>query len=285
MRTLGIEQFVDIKRYPILDESSAEYQSIVNRCLQSIADKGCCSLSGFITKEKVDLMIKESEERRKDAVFTNTKTNVYFSKDDQSLPINHPKRIFFERKNQFIAGDSFSKNTVTKIIFHSKKFQNFVRRCMGEKELYEYKDPIAQLAVNILSPNNNFPWHFDTNEYTTTIVLTQAEEGGIFEYVPFIRTPESENFPEISALLNEKGSKIVHLELRPGDLQLFKGRFSLHRVTKNKGSTDRLTVILAYASKPNIVGTVERTKQVYGRALPVHYEAEKNRVRNDNLSD
>ena len=79
MRTLGIEQFVDIKRYPILDESSAEYQSIVNRCLQSIADKGCCSLSGFITKEKVDLMIKESEERRKDAVFTNTKTCLLYT--------------------------------------------------------------------------------------------------------------------------------------------------------------------------------------------------------------
>ena len=86
-------------------------------------------------------------------------------------------------------------------------------------------------------------------------------------------------------MLNEKGRKIVHLELRPGDLQLFKGRFSLHRVTKNKGSTDRLTVILAYASKPNIVGTGDRTKQVYGRAVPVHYEAEKNRGRNDNLSD
>ena len=89
----------------------------------------------------------------------------------------------------------------------------------------------------------------------------------------------------LSLLKEEEGGQIVHLELKPGDLQLFKGRFSLHRVTKNKGSTDRLTVILAYASKPNIIGTVERTKQVYGRALPIHYKAEKNKIRSDSLSD
>ncbi len=62
------------------------------------------------------------------------------------------------------------------------------------------------------------------------------------------------------------------MSLRPGDLQLFKGRYSLHRVAPLKGVTPRYVAIFSYVEKDNMVGSIERTKQLYGRVLPIHYE-------------
>ena len=40
---------------------------------------------------------------------------------------------------------------------------------------------------------NGFPWHFDTNNFTVTLALQNADAGGEFEYVPAIRK-DGENF-------------------------------------------------------------------------------------------
>ncbi|SLJ82245.1 Uncharacterised protein [Mycobacteroides abscessus subsp. abscessus] len=74
------------------------------------------------------------------------------------------------------------------------------------------------------------------------------------------------------------------LELRPGDLQLFQGRFSLHRVTPVSGVTQRHSAIFAYTDRPGVIGTVERTRQLFGRVLPDHLAAAE-AVRGDRLLD
>jgi hypothetical protein len=69
-----------------------------------------------------------------------------------------------------------------------------------------------------------------------------------------------------------------------GDLQLFKGRYALHRVSPVAGARDRHTAIFAYSEQPGVVGSVARTRQLFGRVLPQHLAAEK-RVRVDQLLD
>ena len=71
----------------------------------------------------------------------------------------------------------------------------------------------------------------------------------------------------------------------PGDLMLFKGRYSLHRVTRVEGARPRFVAFLSYALMPDYIGSPRRVQQVYGRCLPVHLEAERSRVRADSLMD
>ncbi len=66
--------------------------------------------------------------------------------------------------------------------------------------------------------------------------------------------------------------RVVSLNLEPGDLQLFKGRYSLHRVTPLKGRRPRYVAIFSYVDQPNMVGAPERTRQLYGRVLPIHLQ-------------
>ena len=54
--------------------------------------------------------------------------------------------------------------------------------------------------------------------------------------------------------------------------RLFKGRYSLHRVTPLSGAQVRYVAIFSFVEEPGMVGSPERTRQLYGRVLPVHLE-------------
>lgn len=85
----------------------------------------------------------------------------------------------------------------------------------------------------------------------------------------------------------EGGTEGVHtLDLRPGDLQIFRGRYSLHRVTRvGRRSTPRHAAIFVYTEQAGVIGPLERTRQLFGRVLPAHEAAERARVRFDRLLD
>ena len=112
----------------------------------------------------------------------------------------------------------------------------------------------------------------------------QAEAGGEFEYCPNIRCAEDERFDAVRDVLDGSvGGE--RLPLRPGDLQLFKGRYSLHRVSPVEGAVARHSAIFAYSERPGVIGSVARTRQLFGRVLPEHLAAEGRAVRSDRLLD
>jgi ectoine hydroxylase-related dioxygenase (phytanoyl-CoA dioxygenase family) len=65
-------------------------------------------------------------------------------------------------------------------------------------------------------------------------------------------------------------SRVKPLQLNAGDLQFFLGRFSLHQVTENTGSTDRMLLIMSFAETAGMVGSMERSKNLYGKATAAH---------------
>ena len=162
----------------------------------------------------------------------------------------------------------------------------FLADCLEIPELHCYADPLAGLTSNILDPGQQFTWHFDTNEFAVTVLVQEADDGGLFEFVPNIRSVEDEGFDAIAAVLAGSREGVVTLDLAPGDLQIFRGRYSLHRVTRiGPSSRPRHAAIFAYTEQANVIGRVERTQQLFGRVLPEHEEAEVARVRSDQLLD
>jgi hypothetical protein len=128
-----------------------------------------------------------------------------------------------------------------------------------------------------------FPWHFDGNEFTLSILVQKAEKGGLFEYSPDLRNVEDENFNGVTKVLRGERETVKSLDLKPGDLQIFKGRFSMHRVTKIEGKTSRYIALPTYVKDPYRVNKPEHSKQVYGKALPIHFE--RNDIQVDGLMD
>ena len=106
-----------------------------------------------------------------------------------------------------------------------------------------------------------------------------------FEYVPNLRNSNDECYSEVKKVLGGERSRVKRLALNAGDLQLFLGRFSLHRVTTNTGNRDRLLLIMSFAEKPGMIGNGVRVKDLYGKIMDAHLTSGRGRVRSDGLLD
>ena len=117
---------------------------------------------------------------------------------------------------------------------------HFIWECLGvDRPLYRWADPLGRNPYGVQTPGQEFPWHFDGNEFTISMLVQKADQGGVFEYVPNIRRPDAENFEHVAHILAGGRDGVRELDLIPGDLQLFAGRYSLHRVTPVVGATTR----------------------------------------------
>ena len=185
---------------------------------------------------------------------------------DAGLPDTDPRRRFFDRSNAFIPADSFPPGGPLHTVFDREGFDAVIRDCLGEPEdrFFRYADPLADLIVNAAWEGNGFPWHFDTDNFTVTLALQNAEGGGEFEYAPMIRDSDDEHFDEVARVLDGTSDKVISLTLEPGDLQPFKGRYSLHRVAPLRGPTPRYVAIFSYVLEQGMVGSVERKRQLCG---------------------
>ena len=263
-------RLIDLDRYPI-DMPGVALDEAVAHARAELAEDGCAVLKGFLTEEGVAALVAEADAVADKAHRSYNRTNPYFTEDDPSLPEDHPKRQFFDRSNAFIAADNFAKSGALRTVHDAPGFDWFIKACLQESAFYRYADPLADVIVNTADEGQGFPWHFDTNNFTVTLALQNAEDGGAFEYAPNIRKHD-ENFEEVARVLDGTSDRIKTLQLEPGDLQLFRGRYSLHRVAPLKGNRPRHVAILSYVEEPGMVGNPERAKQLYGRALPIHFE-------------
>lgn len=261
---------IDLDRYPIHQNGMARDATLA-RVRADLARDGCAVLKGFLRPEALERLVAEADGVADRGHRSFGRTNPYFTADDPGLPTDDPRRQFYDRSNAFIAADCFEAGGPLRRIHDSLGFDRFVQDCLQEDRFYRYADPLADVIVNMAEEGNGFPWHFDTNNFTVTLAIQNAEQGGAFEYAAGIREG-GENFAEVSRVLNGTSDKVSVLHLEPGDLQLFRGRYSLHRVAPLVGNRRRYVAIFSYVEEPDMVGAPERTKQLYGRVLPVHLE-------------
>jgi len=88
------------------------------------------------------------------------------------------------------------KDSVLRSIYEWQPFFEFMRIALDEPEdkFFRYADPLADVIVNMAGEGNGFPWHFDTNNFTVTLALQNADNGGDFEYAPNIRAGDENRF-------------------------------------------------------------------------------------------
>ncbi len=280
-----LQDVVDLGRYPIDRPGSHAYDRMISDIQRELAQDGCAVLPGFVHQDGLDLLVHEADAAAPNAHRSFNRTNAYFSKDDTRFGIGHPIRRFYDRSNAFVPADNFPASGPLRRIYEFDGFMPFIRLALGEPadRFFRYDDPLADVIINVVEEGQGFPWHFDTNNFTVTLAIQNGEQGGAFEYVPNLRTPEDENFNAVASVLDGDRSRVRCLELKPGDLQIFKGRYSLHRVAPVIGARRRYVGIFSFVEAEGMCGGIERTQQLYGRVLPHHYKREG--TRRDQLLD
>jgi hypothetical protein len=287
-----LDRLVDLDVFPIDRPGSPEYDRCVAVAREGLRSVGCAVLRDFVRPGAVATINDEIIERKHTTHFSTQVMNPYFHTTvDNGYPDHHPVNTFIERSSGFIPGDSWNPGCTADNVFRSPALARFLADCLEISELHCYADPLAGLTANILNPGQQFAWHFDTNDFAVTLLVQRADNGGDFEYRPAIRSADDEGFDAIQRVLDSRDTAAdidgVHtLDLTPGDLQVFRGRYSLHRVERvATDSCPRHAAIFAYTEQPGVIGRVERTRQLFGRVLPAHLDAERERVRSDALLD
>ena len=280
-----LRDLVDLQRYALDEPDSPAWRDAVARVRADLERDGCSVLADFIAAARRPQLEAECAALESQAHFPPASVNAY-NIDAAGLPPDHPAHIAFERGNAFVARDQIPPEHLIQRLYVNEIFQRFLADCFGAAELHVLADPFAGLCVNVLPPGHEHPWHFDINEFTVSLLTRPAQSGGAFTYHPWLRSPENENAAAVAAILrNESASAGKSLQLRCGDLQLFCGRYALHRVNAVGGEYARHTAIFAYSRIPGVIGGKERTQQLFGRLSAAHIAAADKSRRSDQLLD
>lgn len=265
---MGIEQHIDLGRYPVDSPDAAPAGALVERCRAGLEECGAYVLDGFLRPPALAGILAELDGVLDNAYYRPKTHNVYLAPPDTDLPAAHPRNREQLTSSATLAYDFIGTGGLLDRIYRWAPLRAFIARTLGYAELHPYDDALAAVNVLVYPPGTQTGWHFDNAHFVVTFMLQQGEGGGVYEYAPFIRGPDEENYPRVGAVLDGDTGPVRRLEQGPGDLVVFQGRYTLHRVTEVLGAVPRLIAVLSYDVTPGTSLTPHTRSTFYGRAHP-----------------
>jgi len=260
----SFNRVVDLKKYPIHELNSTQGKELLEKAWAQMDKQGYTKLPGFIHKEVADIMTKEALDMEPLGVgFTSTESHNLFLEDpsDDSPPICFKH---FQSSKTLIAADIFPKTSEAWTLYNNPHILEFCKAALRLDELHPSGDELNKFYYNIFNVDDQLGWHFDRSQFSINIILQPSEAGGFFEYIPDTKELFSElkEWPEEDPTLS-RYSPIAE-DLQPGDLYLFHGNRSVHRVSPvEKGK--RVNLIVTFNTKPGEKLNSYTLKKFFGR--------------------
>jgi len=257
---------LDLGCYPLHDLSGPRGRALLAAARARFTAEGVLTLPGFVVPPAVATLCREVEALLPQAYYCAQDHNPYLVPDDPALPPDHPRNRPQVSDKGCLADDLIPPESGLRRLYDWPPMRVFLAALLGVPTLYRYDDPLGSLNVNVFREGQQLGWHFDNAAFATTLMLQEPGSGGVFEFVPAIRTTQNENYPAIAEALSGAGRDIRQLAIAAGTLVLFRGRYSLHRVTPVVGSRPRLIAVLSYDTRPGVMLTEHTRRLFYGRA-------------------
>ena len=256
---------VDLARYPIHDRTGPAFNALLETVWRDLSATGASVLEGFLRPAAVGETLAQVDPLQPNAFVCSQPHNVYLIPDDPAFPAQHARNRRVRSVKALLADDEIPAGSPLRDVYEDEDFRAFLRTALHIEALYPFTDNLASVNVNFYGENQELGWHFDNSIFTVTLMLRQAETGGLFEFAPNIRQEGPAGFDSVGRILDGDHGKVQELKQDPGALVLFKGSRSLHRVTPSFGAEPRTIAVLSYASEPNY-SLKEHTRRIfYGR--------------------
>jgi hypothetical protein len=259
---------IDVSNYPVTALDSDAGRGLIARMRAKLDRDGACCLRNFLTDDAVEHLADEARSLAPLAYPGPTQASPYFfnyrSDEAAKLPEDHPLRMQSPRRLSQVACDLIPGNSLLRALYEWEGLASFLTAALRVERLYRNADRYQALNISVMKPGGCQQWHFDTSKCAITLLLQAPEGGGDFEYVPAIRSEEDENYDAVRDIMHGSRTGVRTVELGAGTLMLFRGHYSLHRVTEVTGKRDRLQSILGFNPKPGIRGSMESNILHYG---------------------
>ena len=267
MENTAIYNFIDLDRYPISDLAGVAGQRLVEESRTALDQDGSCAMPGFVHRSTVAEMAAEASTLQHLAYPGPTEVTPYFFNYDlgkgADVTDDHPLKCKGKRNLSQVAADLIPNHLMLSRLYYSPVLTDFLAAILGQS-VYRNQDRYQSLNISMMNAGGCQQWHFDSGPMVTTLLLQAPEAGGVFEYVPELRSDESENFRQVQQVLDGDSNRVKRLKLEAGTLSLFRGHYSMHRVTEVEGSRTRIQAILGFSTTPDLQGNLESSILHYG---------------------
>ena len=266
MKKFDIEQIIDLSCYPLDQSDSVEYRALVDNKRKELENHQYCCFPGFLVEERHREIAIAVESQQQNTNRADNQRNIYLEqKPSKSLPDSHPKNLFSRGCYNMMGTHLLQEDSPLKDLYYWQPMQQFIAYIVGEPKLYPNADPYQPVNVLCHGENDRSAWHFDsTNAFTLTLMLQAPESGGQFQMVPNTRSDSEPNYAGIKKLLQGDESKVIQVSRSEGELVIFRGCNSAHRVTPVVGSRRRMMCVMVYETEPNVIGDPVINATVYG---------------------
>jgi len=261
-----VRDILDLERYPIDRPESAEAKALVARCRADLDVDGMFNLEGLVRTDIIARCAAELQPLLDCQSYTHKRRhNVYFLRNVEGLSPDHPALREVETVNHTLCADQI-ENTIIDRVYRWRPLVDFLAVVMERPQLYLMNDPLAAVNVIAYGAGEALNWHFDRSHFTTTLLIQTPESGGDFQYRSELRSDTDPNYDGVARLLRGEDAAVRTLPLKPGTLNVFKGKNTLHRVSPPVGDRARIVAIFSYYDRPGVVFSAEERLGFYGRA-------------------
>ncbi len=227
---------------------------------------GAVQMRRLLHPDALTVLQKEAAMGLSQAYFKPQSHNIYLDKGDEAHLKSHIRNRRVTSSKGCVTDDQIAAESVLKQIYHHYDFISALCFILGEDALYPYADSLSSVNIHYARRGEELNWHFDNSSFAVTLMIQPATAGGDFEYVRDVRDADRGEMGFIQAEAVVDGRQSAdRLSLDAGDLLLFRGKNSLHRVTPVTDDSTRQLAVLAYNSQPGI--SLSKTAQItfYGR--------------------
>jgi len=277
-----IRSLIDLEKYPLHKPHSTKYDELIEFCKIQLKKFGSVDLPGFI---KADVLQEMAEQV--DNLPSHNRLNIVSAYgaalDDEPTEINktlplqngqaHPARRKFAQDVFAVAGDMIPGSALIRKVYESPMVLKFLAKAQGKEKIFHMDDEFQNINVHYMYDGCTRAWHYDGTDTVITILLQKPNQGGEYEFAPFIRGEKKgdENFEAVAKLFEGSYENSIVKNADAGTLNLFNGLRSLHRVRTVYGPRKRIIAILSYHTEPNLKGAVKKNIKLYGERVEQIY--------------
>lgn len=262
---VALADVIDLDRYPIQELSSPKGQALIDYCHASLAFEGACELPGFFKPEAVARLVQEAVQKQPNAYRTDDAHNIYFEEIPQDPSTDDPSGLVERSAKLTVAWDLIDPVSPLRVAYESDELTAFLGAALRMTSFYRYADPLGAASLMLFGDGDELGWHFDRSPFAVTIMLQPAARGGEYQYFYRLRSAEDENAPGVIDAIRETRPGRIKLSPGPGTLTMFRGQYSLHRVTPIEGGRTRINAVLAYSERPGDHLNALTQELFYGR--------------------
>ena len=241
-----MHSILNSETYPIHRHNDPQTLRVIASARSELTTFGACHFSQFLSAAGLSDCLKEAMSLESKAHPSNNEYTPYYQEPDDGYPAGHPRNSTVRFAVRYISRKLIPQESPLRMLFEGDDLLAFLRNLLPNEPLYRYSDDRGSLNYTVMGTNDQLGWHFDACELVASVLLRPADFGGDFEYIPAVRSTDDENFGAVESILSGQDERRKTVTFQSGDLLLFRGRHSLHRVTSIEGTTTRLMALMSF---------------------------------------